>query len=814
MERIITPTPPDFHDSVLYNRLNEIDFDHTLIVKVDSLISKITPLLGTIGNHTFSNYTLHNPLHSRKLLHITEILLDKIVIDNLSALELTVIIMSFYVHDLGMVVTSENRTKIIEGDEFKRFLRSKVEFSYRIDKLRDEISNVEGVEKDAYYIAISELYDAALTDFIRPRHASIDRYNEILGSIIKDDDIFCYKGFTFKDELLRICSSHNEDCYTLTKSKGGKPLYKTDQYIGGQKLNCQFCAAVLRIADILDFDYERTPDSLFRAIGIETKKMPGFKISLKEWQKQMATHTVRITDDAIIVDADSKSPSIEHAIKEMCQWIEKEIRGTRSVLQNNSSKITDNYYIELPSRVFCEVRSFGYVYKDYTIKLNERAIINLLMGDNLYAKTQVAVRELVQNAIDACVVRSKIENRDYKPEINVSISDEEDRYWLVIKDNGIGMDDYVLSNYFFKIGSSYYQSEEFKVYQEKERILGFTPISRFGIGLLSVFMIGDVVRVTTSNKYSLHDDFKTRTLIIDSSESLAVVQENSVDENGTKIEVLLRREKNNDAYVTGLLGYLKESFVRPIVKINVTTLEGKSYSIYDKGFISLNKDFISTIEENGVIPIEIDVSKYSNIISGKVFIFLFKNEDGTLSYVDPQGKLIWGLYPLKPTFLFNNYSYRSMITVNGIVMRLDKLGSLLNSKKRIVPFVVDINVSGHRNIEYDVSRTKVTGNGLMLLRKELYNSIVKALKEKRIYNKFDELTLKQFRRAALKNLPSAPLDKTLLTKVESFLPKESFNVNYGLINDVARKLDEKDTELIKKYVYAVANRYKHQPSIK
>lgn len=808
MEKIITTTPPDYKCSTLYKRLDSIDSEHTLTVKVDDLIEKISPLLGTIGDHTFSNFTLHNPIHSQKLLHIAGIILNKEVVEGLSALELAVMIMSFYVHDLGMVVTSDNRSTIIADDDFKRFLRSKSDFSSRIKKLRDEMVNVDGEEKDAYSIAISELYDAALTDYIRPRHASIDRYKELLDSIIEDDSLFSYKGFTFKDELLRICSSHNEDCYTLTKSEAGRPLFKTDQYIAGQKLNCQFCAAVLRIADILDFDYERTPESLFRAIGLEVKKMPGFKVSLKEWQKQMATHTIRISEDAIIVDADSKSPSIEHAIREMCQWIEKEIRDTRSVLQNNSSKIAENYYIELPNRLHCEIRSIGYVYKDYSIKLNERAIINLLMGDNLYAKNQVAIRELVQNAIDACVVRSKIEKRDYKPEINVSILQEDGRYWIVVKDNGIGMDDYVLSNYFFKIGSSYYQSEDFKSYQEKEKITNFTPISRFGIGLLSVFMIGDVVRVTTSNKYSARSDFKSRTLIIDSSESLAVVQESSVFENGTKIEVLLRREMNNGTYITGLLGYLKSAFIRPVVKINVTPLDGKSYSICSKDYLSLNTEAMNTIKQNGVIPIEIDMSKYSEIITGRVFLFLFKNDNGTISYVDPKGKLIWGAYPLKPTSLFNNYNSSSMVTVNGIAMRLNKLGSLLNSKKRIVPFVVDINVSGNSDIEYDVSRTKVRGKGLVILRKELFNSIINALKEGGYYMKLDEQTKKQFKRVAVKNIPSEPLDRVMLDRVESLLPKESFTVNYGLINEVARKVGEKDTELIKKYVYAVANKYK------
>lgn len=65
---------------------------------------------------------------------------------------------------------------------------------------------------------------------------------------------------------------------------------------------------------------------------------------------------------------------------------------------------------------------------------------------------------------------------------------------MEVGDNGTGMTQSIIVNNLLKAGSSRYQEPDFK----KEHP-DFTPISRFGIGVMSTFMIADKVEVLTSH---------------------------------------------------------------------------------------------------------------------------------------------------------------------------------------------------------------------------------------------------------------------------------------------------------------------------
>ena len=119
--------------------------------------------------------------------------------------------------------------------------------------------------------------------------------------------------------------------------------------------------------------------------------------------------------------------------------------------------------------------------------------MQLFTGENLYDDPAVFVRELIQNAIDAVRTRKQLDKAlpsDWKGQIHIRCwMDEEGYHWFRIEDNGIGMTEEIIRNYFLKVGCSYYNSDEFA--QAKLRCRAdsdYTPISRFGIGILSCFM--------------------------------------------------------------------------------------------------------------------------------------------------------------------------------------------------------------------------------------------------------------------------------------------------------------------------------------
>ena len=63
-----------------------------------------------------------------------------------------------------------------------------------------------------------------------------------------------------------------------------------------------------------------------------------------------------------------------------------------------------------------------YLYKDTKFNLSKNQVIELLMGTKLYGNPEVSLRELLQNSIDACLLRQAQEKKwgnPYLPEITI-----------------------------------------------------------------------------------------------------------------------------------------------------------------------------------------------------------------------------------------------------------------------------------------------------------------------------------------------------------------------------------------------------------
>ncbi|MFX0012446.1 MAG: ATP-binding protein, partial [Candidatus Hermodarchaeota archaeon] len=102
----------------------------------------------------------------------------------------------------------------------------------------------------------------------------------------------------------------------------------------------------------------------------------------------------------------------------------------------------------------------------------------------------VAIRELVQNSIDSCKLK-EAEEKGFKGKIIIRRITKNE---LIVEDNGLGMDYIEAKSFLSSIGDSFYDPETFK---EKWAGTDYSPISRFGIGILSSFLIADGVEIET-----------------------------------------------------------------------------------------------------------------------------------------------------------------------------------------------------------------------------------------------------------------------------------------------------------------------------
>jgi len=144
-------------------------------------------------------------------------------------------------------------------------------------------------------------------------------------------------------------------------------------------------------------------------------------------------------------------------------------------------------------------------------RLDEDRVQQLLMGEQLYGDRSLAIRELYQNALDACryrearteyLRRTRRLSGQWQGRITFEQGvDSQGRSYVDCTDNGIGMGVRELSEVFAQAGSRFADLPEFleeqAAWAQLSPPIELFPNSRFGIGVLSYFMLADEITITT-----------------------------------------------------------------------------------------------------------------------------------------------------------------------------------------------------------------------------------------------------------------------------------------------------------------------------
>lgn len=535
------------HKSELFRGLKEkcSEKDTATISLVEDCTSYAFQRTKTIVRH-MGEFTLHDGDHLFRVLNLMERLIPKESINELTSPELLLLIVSAFFHDIGMAPDEKevlvwkkvwDHKPILEDNEqntfndFKRFFNSRPEDEKR---LKDLISKGNLSQADT-------IKSYLITEYIRQTHAERAR------DIIEQDwsEKIKFRDTDLTVELAQICYSHNEDALTLLDLDKnllcGSGIYACLPLVG----------VILRLADIIDFDGKRTPSVLFSHLYVRNP------ISINEWNKHRAIEAWDISPDLIQFSAKCTHPVVESSIHEFCSIIDHELSLANNIIStlNEFYAAKDrNLQIRLPLKVNREkIRTKTdiknrpiYIYKDTKFNLSKTQVIELLMGTKLYGNPEVALRELLQNSIDACLLRKAQEEKWgnlYEPKILVKYYTENEEDILEVIDNGTGMDEYIIDNYYSKIGSSFYKSKDF--YSLKaESNADFSPTSRFGIGILSSFMISDVLIVDTKRVYGPHKSSDSLNITVEGQESIFWIKSGIRETPGTSTRLILRKSHN------------------------------------------------------------------------------------------------------------------------------------------------------------------------------------------------------------------------------------------------------------------------------
>lgn len=225
----------------------------------------------------------------------------------------------------------------------------------------------------------------------------------------------------------------------------------------------------------------------------------------------------------------------------------------------------------------------------------ETSRILQILASEIYDSPKAFLRENVQNAYDAILMRCTAQNLPIADR-RISISVAEGR--LVVQDDGIGMGDAVLKDNFWKAGSSGKKSE----LAQRSGVIG-----TFGIGAMANFGVCTALRVETRH-------IESDTTLISSArrENLKIAQE-CIDlerikdgrEPGTTIIADLDPASAIDQ--SGVIGYLSQyvRFLPVAVFVNGTLISQEAFdsALADRasGYNSISKRKIAANEFSGTL---------------------------------------------------------------------------------------------------------------------------------------------------------------------------------------------------------------------
>ena len=544
------------------NRINKITDDtiKELWLTMKEIIDDSNEHLAEITTQ-LPEFDKHDKSHSVKVLQNIEKLLQDEGIERLTPIEAIFLYAAAYMHDVAMalpmweyrLLEAAEGTDDIYDDKKGLFLNNDFKPVHDYSKLHEFIvSNKKelykdfetaskfvfapGTEKDLVEDLVSRVreyegfrneytdklkllteskkdylnYSALIRrEFIRTtHHTRIEYYIKKL-KLKLEQKIGAVKANCFVESLSKICRSHGENFDFIKETKYHAILW------GQNYVNEQYVSMLLRLGDIIHFSSDRAPLSLFAEKQITDSE------SLKHWKAKFQDLTYDITlvksKIQISFSAYCSEPDIYYFIQDYMDDIDREFEYYRSIIENYRFSGYDPALIEAYELPFELVVNREGIVPDKEIfipdsdakfTLEQAKILQLLMGTQLYKDKYLCLRELYQNSLDACKCMIAENNKkeisqSHKIEFGLkqTESDGKKETYIYCADNGTGMTKEIVKNYLLNIGNSYYKSKEF-LRENAGWSNNVVPTSQFGIGILSCYMIGKRIEITTKHHKS------------------------------------------------------------------------------------------------------------------------------------------------------------------------------------------------------------------------------------------------------------------------------------------------------------------------
>ena len=493
-------------------RLPRGSFVHNLLSKVEKYVSNGMPF--------FPEYTCHDMKHVYATLDLALNLIPGEMFDSLEPEAIELLVAAILLHDLGMFIQKDGLEQLILGAgkdtaidhididlassekltwgivwekyyrEVRRYPQQRIDSEFGLDANSEKI-NILLLQSDKVDMNYAKVYGGFLRRY-HPRLAHDIVMNGFIGT----------NGA--RNNILSDAKDYQRKLIGIIARSHGMNLRDTEAFLGREFSNrpesphgipIYYLMAILRMADYLHAGEERVPN----AQAVITPS------SLHEITWNQAVYDKMHFDfesRQMYVDTKPENSKVFLALEKWLSDVQRELDLCWAVLDE---KYRGKYKLSIHrivADVFNETKKNEWrkSFLPRKAQLSANPEIVKLMVAPLYGNnSSYGVRELLQNAIDACNERKEIENArgcEYIGKITVEIDTENRKF--TITDNGIGMDEDVLINYYLTVGASYRHSASWAVqYMDDDGKSRVVRSGRFGVGVMAAFLFGESVSVTT-----------------------------------------------------------------------------------------------------------------------------------------------------------------------------------------------------------------------------------------------------------------------------------------------------------------------------
>lgn len=427
-------------------------------------------------------YTVHDIEHLDALWEIG----SQIVGPNfcLNPVEGFVLGCSFLFHDAAMTMAAYpgGLEEIKASREWKRIV-GRMSAAGNGDP--DEASIVEVFLREQHAIRAEKLPKLSWKGGVGPR-------------FLIDDADFREK---FGDFIGQISASHWWDHEKLEKQLHDKTIPAPAPFPSSWSIDLLKLACVLRTADAAQIDERRAP-SFLRAL--RQNRLSDY--SALHWNFQSKMTQAQNRNDTLYFAALRSFPKEEARewwmLYDALKLIDGELRKTDDLLsrrRGQESRFAARRVanIEAAQNLRASIPTDGWQPVDTAFSIADiPRLVENLGGDQLYGHDNMAaIREIIQNAMDAVRLRKLVDPHAPDPLVEVELARTDGSTILTIRDNGVGMSENSIVRDLLSFGTSGWLADaaigEYNdVFPRKDSISG-----RYGIGFFSVFMLGQKVEI-------------------------------------------------------------------------------------------------------------------------------------------------------------------------------------------------------------------------------------------------------------------------------------------------------------------------------